>query len=117
TEVEQGILAGLHGVGFQLHEVDDAEMHLADRIRVVVEQGDDAVAGFSRQVQLFLDFPGNGGEIGGHAAAAFLHVHGIHVAAHTYGDFRVQAAFPARFSPRVVQHAVAVAEHAIGDDL
>ena len=100
-----------------LDEVDDAEVDLADGIRLIIDQGDDGFAVAAFEIELFGEFAGDGGVVGGGAGAAFTGVDGIDVTADADGDFRVEAAFATGLAAGVVEHAVAMAEHAIGDEL
>jgi len=113
----QRVLAGGHGVTIEVDQVDNAEVDLADRIRVVVEQGDHALLVAAGEVEFLLDLAVDGGLVGVRAGLAVAGVDRVDMAADADGNFRVEPAFAAGFAAGVVEDAVAVAEDAVGDEL
>jgi hypothetical protein len=111
------VFAGGDDVVIEVDQVDDAKVDLADRIGVVVEQGDHALLVTARQVEFFLDLTLDRRLVSARTGFAGTGVDGIHVAADTDGNLRVQPVFAAGFAAGVVKDAVAVSEHAIGDEL
>ena len=64
--------------------MNDAEMHLAHRIGIVVEQSDDPVFVLFRKVQFLLDLPGHRRMVGRRTGLTAVHIDRIHVAAHPH---------------------------------
>ena len=93
------------------------EVDTAHRVGIVIEQGDDLVLVLFRQDQFLLDLAGDGGMVGIRAGFSTAGVHRVHMAAHAHGNFGMQSAFSARFSPRVMQDTPTAAEHAVGNQL
>ena len=97
--------------------MDHAEVDLADGVRVVVEEADDAHFIIAGDVQFLVDLALHGGVVGGSTCAALAHVHRIDVTADADRNFRMQPVFAARLAARVVQDSVAAFKNAIWDEL
>jgi hypothetical protein len=116
-ELRKRVFAGEDFVVLQFNEVDDAKMDLADGIGVVVDEGDDGLRVAAIEVKFLGQFTGNCSVVGGSAGATVAGVHRIDVAADADGDLGVKAALPTRAAASVMKNAVAVADHAVSDEL
>ena len=97
--------------------MDDAEVHGAHFIGIVVDHAEYALGAASVNDELLADFTLHAGQIGGNVVMAGLAVHRIDVAAYADGALVMQPGLSPRTATGVVQDAALVAEDGIGDDL
>lgn len=94
-KVGEGVFVGGDLIAGEFEEMDDAEVHLADGIRIVVEEGDYPVGVFAGEDEFLFDFPGHAGHVGGFSEMVFAGVDGIDVSADAHGPLGVEPGFAA----------------------
>ena len=74
-KVADGVFAREDAGGFDVDQVDDAEVDAADVVAVVVEEGDGALAVVAGDGEFLVEFPFDGAAVG-----CFVEVGGVRVA-------------------------------------
>ncbi len=97
--------------------MNNAEVDLSDVVAVIVQQADNTISVASGDVELFVDFTLDSGEIGFATEGVGPFIDRIDVPANSDGSLGVKAAFATAFTPGVVEVATLVMKEGVGNDL
>ena len=97
--------------------MDNAEVDLADRVGIVVDQADDALGVRAVEGDFLFDFAGDALEIGVFAQMGLAGILAVDVTADAYAGLGMQPGFPAFFATDILEHLATVVEDAIRNDL
>lgn len=117
VKILESFFVGFDVVGVEVEEVDEAEMDLADFIRVVVDEANHLLGMAAVDDEFLFELAFDGVEVGGGAEGVFALVVGVDMTADADALFGVKA-FLTRFAATGVNEVAAlVMENVVGDDL
>ena len=102
---------------FEVEDVDDAEMHAAHFVRVVVEQRDGAILVAGAELQFLAHLALHRGVVGGAIEREETFVVIVHVPADADAALGHEPLLAGLFAAHVMQHAPLVDEQHVGNDL